>query len=215
MNEMLTTVIRFFQDGGVFMYPILVVLAIGLAITLERWVHLTIAKTKNRQMIAKLMPLVAKGDVSGASKLARDSSATVSRILLQGIDNYQSARRRDDFEAPMDESIMEAIPRLEKRTHYLAMFANIATLLGLLGTIIGLIKAFTAVAQVDPSMKAEILSTSMSVAMNTTAFGLIVAIPLLFFYTVLQTKTTEIVDSLEMTVVKFVNHLSRVKNASQ
>jgi biopolymer transport protein ExbB/TolQ len=166
-------------------------------------------------MIAKLMPLVAKGDVAGASKLAKGSSATVSRILLQGMENYQSARRRDDFEAPMDESIMEAIPRLEKRTHYLAMFANIATLLGLLGTIIGLIKAFTAVAQVDPSMKAEILSTSISVAMNTTAFGLIVAIPLLFFYTVLQTKTTEIVDSLEMTVVKFVNHLSRVKNAAQ
>ncbi|MCP4391597.1 MAG: MotA/TolQ/ExbB proton channel family protein, partial [Gammaproteobacteria bacterium] len=167
------------------------------------------------RMIAKLMPLVAKGEVASASKLAQDSTATVSRILLQGMEHYKSARRRDDFEAAMDESIMEAIPRLEKRTHYLAMFANIATLLGLLGTIIGLIKAFTAVAQVDPSMKAEILSTSISVAMNTTAFGLIVAIPLLFFYTVLQTKTTEIVDSLEMTVVKFVNHLSRVKNNSQ
>jgi biopolymer transport protein ExbB len=215
MNEMFTTVIKFFQDGGAFMYPILLVLAIGLAITLERWFHLTIAKTKNRRMIAKLMPLVAKGDVVGASKMAKSSSATVSPILLHGLEKYQKARRRDDFEAPMDESIMEAIPRLEKRTHYLAMFANIATLLGLLGTIIGLIKAFTAVAQVDPSMKAEILSTSISVAMNTTAFGLIVAIPLLFFYTVLQTKTTEIVDSLEMTVVKFVNHLSRTKNASQ
>ncbi len=212
MNETFTTIIKFWQDGGPFMVPILIVLAIGLAITLERWMHLSMAKAKNRRMIAKLMPLVEKGDVNGASKLAKESSATVSRILLQGIQHYQSARRRDDFEAAMDESIMEAIPRLEKRTHYLAMFANIATLLGLLGTIIGLIKAFTAVAQVDPSMKAEILSTSISVAMNTTAFGLIVAIPLLFFYTVLQTKTTEIVDSLEMTVVKFVNHLSRVKN---
>jgi biopolymer transport protein ExbB len=76
---------------------------------------------------------------------------------------------------------MEVIPRLEKRTHYLAMFANIATLLGLLGTILGSIDAFTAVAAVDPSQKAAILSTSISVAMNTTAFGLIVAIPLLFF----------------------------------
>jgi biopolymer transport protein ExbB/TolQ len=161
MNEMLITVIRFFQDGGPFMYPILIVLAIGLAITVERWLHLTVAKTKNRHMIAKLMPLVAKGEVNSASQLASKSSATVSRILLQGIEHYKSARRRDDFEAAMDESIMEAIPRLEKRTHYLAMFANIATLLGLLGTIIGLIKAFTAVAQVDPSMKAEILSTSL------------------------------------------------------
>jgi biopolymer transport protein ExbB len=215
MNDMLTTVIRFFQDGGAFMYPILVVLAIGLAITVERWLHLSVAKSNNRRMIARLMPLMEKGDVANAGKLARESNATVSRILLQGIEHYKSARRRDDFEAAMDESIMEAIPRLEKRTHYLAMFANIATLLGLLGTIIGLIKAFTAVAQVDPSMKAEILSTSISVAMNTTAFGLIVAIPLLFFYTVLQTKTTEIVDSLEMTVVKFVNVLSRVKNNAE
>jgi biopolymer transport protein ExbB len=215
MKDMLTTVIRFFQDGGPFMYPILIVLAIGVAITVERWLHLSVARSKNRRMIARLMPLMEKGEVANAGKLARESNATVSRILLQGIEHYKSARRRDDFEAAMDESIMEAIPRLEKRTHYLAMFANIATLLGLLGTIIGLIKAFTAVAQVDPSMKAEILSTSISVAMNTTAFGLIVAIPLLFFYTVLQTKTTEIVDSLEMTVVKFVNLLSRVKNNAE
>jgi len=197
------------------MYPILAVLAIGLAITLDRYWHLSFASIKNRRMMSKLMPLMEKGEMNGALKIAKDSSATVSKILVQGMGQFSSARRRDDFEAAMEESIMEAIPRLEKRTHYLAMFANIATLLGLLGTIIGLIKAFTAVAQVDPSLKAEILSTSISVAMNTTAFGLIVAIPLLLFYTLLQTKTTEIIDSLEMTTVKFVNHLSRVKNANQ
>jgi biopolymer transport protein ExbB len=215
MNATLNTIISFFQSGGAFMYPILAVLAIGIAISIERYMHLTMAKGKNRRMISKLMPLMEKGDMQAALKIAKGSTATVSKILMQGIEHYQAARRRDDFEAAMEESIMEAIPRLEKRTHYLAMFANIATLLGLLGTIIGLIRAFTAVAQVDPSLKAEILSTSISVAMNTTAFGLIVAIPLLLFYTVLQTKTTEIIDSLEMTVVKFVNHLSRVKNATQ
>jgi biopolymer transport protein ExbB/TolQ len=196
------------------MYPILAVLAIGLAITFERYFYLSLTKTKNRRMIAKLLPLLEKGEINSAVSTAKKSTSTVSTILLQGAQNFKSARRRDDFEAAMEESMMETIPRLEKRTHYLAMFANIATLLGLLGTIIGLIKAFTAVAQVDPSMKAEILSTSISVAMNTTAFGLIVAIPLLLFYTVLQTKTTTIIDSLEMTVVKFVNHLSRVKNAT-
>ena len=211
---MLNTLIQFFQSGGPFMYPILAVLAIGLAITLERYFYLSLAKTKNRRMIAKLLPLLEKGEMNSAVNTAKKSTSTVSTILLQGAENFKTARRRDDFEAAMEESMMEAIPRLEKRTHYLAMFANIATLLGLLGTIIGLIKAFTAVAQVDPSMKAEILSTSISVAMNTTAFGLIVAIPLLLFYTVLQTKTTTIIDSLEMTVVKFVNHLSRVKNAT-
>ncbi len=214
MNAMLNTLIQFFQSGGPFMYPILAVLAIGLAITLERFFYLGVSKMRNRRMIAKLLPLLEKGEMNSAINMARKSASTVSAILLQGAENFKSARRRDDFEAAMEESIMEAIPRLEKRTHYLAMFANIATLLGLLGTIIGLIKAFTAVAQVDPSMKAEILSTSISVAMNTTAFGLIVAIPLLLFYTILQTKTTTIIDSLEMTVVKFVNHLSRAKGAS-
>ena len=100
---------------------------------------------------------------------------------------------------------MEVIPQLEKRTHYLATFANIATLLGLLGTIIGLIQAFTAVCGANPAEKADLLSASISVAMNTTAFGLIVAIPLLLMHTVLQTKTVELVDSLEMASVKFLN----------
>lgn len=215
MNATINTMINFFQSGGAFMYPILAVFAIGLAITIERYLHLTFAKGRNRRMIAKLMPLMEKGDMNAAMNVAQGSKATVSKIFMQGMESFSVARRRDDFEAAMEESILEAIPRLEKRTHYLAMFANIATLLGLLGTIIGLIKAFTAVAQVDPGLKAEILSTSISVAMNTTAFGLMVAIPLLLCYTVLQTKTTEIIDSLEMTMVKFVNQMTRAKNTSQ
>ena len=100
---------------------------------------------------------------------------------------------------------MEVMPRLEKRTHYLATFANIATLLGLLGTIIGLIKAFTAVAAANPAEKADLLSASISVAMNTTAFGLMAAIPLLLVHALLQTKTNGLVDSLEMASVKFLN----------
>ena len=159
--------------------------------------------------------MLEKGEMNSVIKLTKESNSTVSKILAQGLNNFKNARRRDDIEASMEESIMEAIPRLEKRTHYLALFANIATLLGLLGTIIGLIKAFTAVAQVDPSLKAEILSTSISVAMNTTAFGLMVAIPLLIFYTLLQTKTTEIIDSLEMATVRFTNHLAKFKSSGQ
>ena len=102
---------------------------------------------------------------------------------------------------------MEALPKLEKRTPYLATLANVATLLGLLGTIIGLIAAFTAVADAAPTEKASMLSSSISVAMNTTAFGLISAIPLLLLHAVLQTKTTEIVDSFEMASVKVLNSL--------
>jgi biopolymer transport protein ExbB len=129
----------------------------------------------------------------------------VGSALNYGLARVRTAGRRDDIEKAMEESLMEIMPRLEKRTHYLATFANIATLLGLLGTIIGLIQAFTAVAGANPADKADLLSASISVAMNTTAFGLMVAIPLLLAHTLLQTKTTEIVDSLEMAAVKFLN----------
>ena len=100
---------------------------------------------------------------------------------------------------------MESVPRLEKRTGYLSTLANVATLLGLLGTIIGLIAAFTAVADADPAQKATLLSQSISVAMNTTAFGLISAIPLLLLHAWLQTKTSQIVESLDVIAVRLVN----------
>ncbi len=209
---MFTTLVDFFQKGGPFMYPILLVLAIGIAIAIERYIYLSVAKKKNRSQLKKLMPLLQQGDFQQAYTETTKNKTAIGQMLSMGLSRFKSASSRDDIESAMEESMMETIPRLEKRTHYLAMFANIATLLGLLGTIIGLIKAFTAVAQVDPSMKAEILSTSISVAMNTTAFGLIVAIPLIFFYTVLQTKTTEITDSLEMATVKFVNLIMQRKN---
>ncbi len=209
---MYASVVGFFQDGGVFMYPIMVVLAIGLAISVERYIYLTGAKRANRKQLRQLLPLLQNGEFKQAYTLAGQSHHTVNRMLSQGLARFNSANNRDDIEAAMEESMLEAIPHLERRTHYLAMLANIATLLGLLGTIIGLIKAFTAVAAVDPSLKAEILSTSISVAMNTTAFGLMVAIPLLLFFTVLQAKTTQVVDSLEMAILKFANLMMQRKN---
>ena len=208
---MYTVLVDFFQKGGAFMYPILLVFAIGVAIAIERYMYLTYARRNNRKALVKLMPVLESGDFQQAYSMTSQYKSTVSQMLSQGLARLRTASNRDDIEMAMEETMMETIPRLEKRTHYLAMFANIATLLGLLGTIIGLIKAFTAVAQVDPSMKAEILSSSISVAMNTTAFGLIVAIPLIFIYTVMQTKTTEVVDSLEMATVKFANLLVRRK----
>ena len=137
--------------------------------------------------------------------LSNRSKSDISKVLMYGLSRIKGARRREDIETAMEEGLMEITPRLEKRTHYLSMFANIATLLGLLGTVSGLIQAFTAVAQANPSEKAELLSASISIAMNATAFGLTTAIPLLLAYTILQTKTTELVDSLEMASVKFIN----------
>jgi biopolymer transport protein ExbB/TolQ len=136
---------------------------------------------------------------------AGSSRAAIARIALAAIETMQTSPRRDDIQSAMQEGILETVPRLSKRTNYLSVLANIATLLGLLGTIIGLIAAFTAVAQADPAEKATLLSESISVAMNTTAFGLMVAIPLLLIHSLLQNKTVAIVDSIEMAGLKFLN----------
>ncbi|WP_200821257.1 MotA/TolQ/ExbB proton channel family protein [Oceanicoccus sp. KOV_DT_Chl] len=205
--EFLSAIIRFFQTGGPFMYPIAIVLVIGLAISIERWLVLTVAKTSNKKAFEALLPALKKGDFRSIVDEANRSTVPMARIIGAGVARFTNSNRRDDVEYAMEEGILEALPKLEKRTPYLATLANISTLLGLLGTIIGLIAAFTAVANAEPTEKAAMLSSSISVAMNTTAFGLIAAIPLLLLHSLLQTKTAEIVDSLEMAGVKVLNTL--------
>jgi len=206
--QALDTIVRFFQDGGVFMYPLIVIFAIGIAIAIERYIYLSGARMSNRRTWNNIIPLLLERDYDQAIAITNNGKNAISRILSYGLSRLKSAADRSEVEMAMEESLMENLPRLEKRTHYLATLANIATLLGLLGTIIGLIQAFTAVANVDAAEKADLLSASISVAMNTTAFGLIVAIPLLLIHALLQTKTTEMVDSLEMASVKFLNTVS-------
>lgn len=196
---------RFFHEGGVFLYPIAVVLAIGMAISLERWLYLSREKIRNTKTFESFLHLLRTNDMEKMQLFTRDHTAPVSRIIGCGLDMMCVSRLRADIENAMGEGLLEAMPRLEVRTGYLAVLANIATLLGLLGTIIGLIMAFTAVADADPADKSRLLSQSISVAMYTTAFGLIAAIPLLLIHAVLQNKTAAIVRSIEMSAAKFLN----------
>jgi biopolymer transport protein ExbB/TolQ len=209
--EFWNNVVRFFQGGGEFMFPIAVVLVAGLSIAVERWLYLTRVSVRNRRLWNSIVPLLQQGNFRQAVQLTSNSDSAIGQIMNYGLARVQSARRRDDVEKAMEESLMEVVPKLEKRTHYIATFANLSTLLGLLGTVIGLINAFSAVATVNPAEKANLLSASISVAMNCTAFGLMSAVPLLFIHAFLQTKTTELVDSLEMASVKFLNAITERK----
>ena len=202
------TIFGFIQAGGAFMYPILIVFAVGGAIAVERAVVLAATRGKNRKMWDQLHPVMVEGNFDQAREMTSEDSSYISQLLGMGLAREGTVRRRDDIEIAMEESMMEIIPQLEKRTPYVALFANISTLLGLLGTIMGLIEAFTAVANANPAEKADLLSASISVAMNTTAFGLMAAIPLLIVHTYLTSKTGEIVDSLEMASVKTLNIIS-------
>jgi biopolymer transport protein ExbB len=203
------SIVRFFVSGGVFMYPILLVFAVGLAIAVERYVTLTLVTNKNQVVWDKVQPLLARGEFDEARQMTSEDASTISQVLNMGLSLQGAVRRREDVEIAMEESMMEIVPRLEKRTPYVALTSSIATLLGLLGTIMGLIQAFTAVANANPAEKADLLSASISVAMNTTAFGLMVAIPLLIMHAILTSKTGDIVDSLEMATVKALNVFSK------
>jgi biopolymer transport protein ExbB/TolQ len=200
-----TTVVGFFQDGGPFMYPIAIVLAIGVAIALERFFYLSNQTRVNRRDFDRILSLMKARKIGELTDVINKSQSAIGRIAADGVNRQSSSRRRTDIEYAMEEGLLEVLPNIERRTPYLATFANIATLLGLLGTIIGLIAAFTAVANADPAEKATLLSQSISIAMNTTAFGLMAAIPLLLIHSMLQSKTSAIVESLEIAVVKFVN----------
>ena len=204
------TAVKFFQDCGLFIYPSLLIMSLGLAIAIERLVFLGRARAQNRALWDKVLPMLQGGRFKEVQSVTEKSDAAIGKIVNNGLVRLQSARRREDIDAAMEEGMMEIVPRLEKRTHYIATFANVITLVGLLGTIMGLIKGFTAVAQVNPAEKAEMLSASISIAMNNTAFALMVAIPFLLIHSFLQSRASEIVDSMEAAKITFLNLVQRL-----
>lgn len=206
--DFIYSMVGFFVTGGPFMYPILIVFAVGAAIAVERYITLTGVTIRNQSVWNKVQPALMNGDFDAARELTSKDDSAIAQLLSMGLARQGAVRRREDIEIAMEESMMEIIPQLEKRTPYVALASSIATLLGLLGTIMGLIQAFTAVANANPAEKADLLSASISVAMNTTAFGLMVAIPLLITHTILTAKCGEIIDSLEMASVKALNVIS-------
>jgi biopolymer transport protein ExbB len=153
-------------------------------------------------------PALASGDFDKARELTSKDESAIARLLSMGLALQGAVRRRDDVKTAMQERMTEIMPQLEKRTHYLATLANVATLLGLLGTVSGLISAFAAVATVNPAEKANLLSASISEAMNCTAFGLVTAVPFLVIHALLQTKTTQLIESLESVSIKFLTALT-------
>ncbi len=125
--ETIEPIIRFFQEGGLFMYPILIIFAGGLAIAIERYVYLSIATGSNKRTWKKILPHLNEGDFRSAQDAANNSKTAIGTMLTYGLARARTARRRDDIEIAMEEGLMEAIPRMEKRTHYLSTLANIAT----------------------------------------------------------------------------------------
>lgn len=208
---------KFLIAGGFWVIPIMLVGVLGMAITIERFIKLKRAETSNRKMWDQLQPILHSGDFDKAREMTYEDKSYVSQLVNVGLELQGTVRRREDLEIAMDEVMMSIVPQLEKRTPYTALFANLATLLGLLGTIMGLISAFEAVASAAPSEKSALLSASISEAMSCTAFGLIVAMPMLAANLYLNLKASNIIDGLEMASLKTVNTIASFnsKNRNQ
>jgi biopolymer transport protein ExbB len=192
------------------MYIILLVLVAGVAIMIERALYILV---KNRidtnAFVNRLLEFIQRDNIRSAIEFCSVSTAVLPRITRAGLE--EAGKSPAEIQNAFELAAMREIPKLEKRTQYLSTIANIATLLGLLGTIFGLISSFQAVATADASMKASLLSGGISQAMNTTAFGLIVAIPCMLAYSIIQEKTNSLIDEINQNVARVYKRLIAVK----
>src|SRR4026208_1415469 len=162
----MSSIVKFFQDGGFFLYPLVIIFVVGVAIAIERWIYLTKETIKNRNLWDDVAPHLGAGNFKQAIALANNSTAQIGTVLKYGLARLATARRRDDIQQAMEESLPEIVPRLAKRKHSLRPLANVGMLIGLLGTIVALIHAFGAVSQANPAEKASLLAAAISEAMN-------------------------------------------------
>ncbi len=201
---------KFFREGGPAMPFILFFFAVGLVIFIERLIFLFgIASAKPEALMAKIATLIRKGSIEGAIATTSEERSPLAKIIEAALRNYKGTER--DIQNAVDEMALAELPRINARIGYLGMLANVSTMVGLLGTIFGLIAAFAAVAAADPEQKGVLLANGISMAMNTTAFGLIAAIPMLIAHSVLTAKADGLVDDIDRYSVMVMNMLAQAR----
>jgi biopolymer transport protein ExbB len=207
--DYLSGAIKFIAAGGIWVIPIIVVGVVGLGVVIERYWVFSRAIRAHRRTWEQVQPALHEGDFDKAREITRDDKSALATLINVGVENQGVVRRRNDIELAMEEVMQSIVPQFQKRVSYLALFANLATLAGLFGTIVGLIGAFAAVATAAPSEKSALLSLSISEAMSCTATGLLIAMPMLTFSLLLNTKASQIIAGLEITALKTINMIVR------
>ena len=202
---MFSTLWHQYQQGGWAMWLILFWLVCSIAVIVERTVFLFGASINKDVFVATMQKCILAGDVAKAVKMCSAANAPLARIVQAGL--VKVNRPDEEVQAGMDEAALREMPSINRRTGFLALFANLAMLCGLFGTIVGLIRAFGAVGgeSVDPSQKARILAEGIAEAMNCTAFGLISAIVALMGFAFLNGKTQGMEDDINEASVRVLN----------
>ena len=206
--EIVEFLVANFKSGGIFMYGILLVLVVGTAIVVERTLALVVRDRVNaRALWREIEKLIDRDKLADALQRAAATDAPLARVLAAGLSHAHRGEPAAAIERGIEEMMREVLPQLEKRIHYLYTLSNVATLVGLLGTVVGLITAFTAVSLADPAQKAALLATGISLALNNTAFGLMVAILLMLAYSYMQSRAARIGDEIDEFSLRLVNRL--------
>ena len=200
--------IQAFQEGGVMMYAILILGVAALMITFERIVALYFKVNLNKEHFFKnLTAHLLKGDLQGMVQLCDQNPAPLSKVVKTCLIRLLNKGNDADIQAALDEGAISEVPKLEKRIGFLAVIGNVATLLGLLGTITGLIRSFAAVADADAATKAAALTKGIAEAMHCTAFGLIVAVPSVLIYSILQNRAQHLIDDINEISIRTFNFI--------
>lgn len=199
----------FMNEGGIFMWVILAVWAVGIAIALERVKALFAYDVDGGALMNMVKKHVLTNEVAKAIQACSESKGLLPMVLRSGL--KRANQTKEQIQDAIEGALLEVVPKVEKRMGYLGLVANVSTLIGLLGTIQGLIESFSAVATADPSSKAKLLALGISKAMNTTALGLVAAISVMVIHSILSSKQEKILSELEENSVKLVDLLGTKK----
>lgn len=207
MNEF-AAIATFFKEGGSFMYFMLATAVVAIAIAVERFLMISRASGLNSsRMIEDLVKAVGQGDLNGARNMARLSNAPAAQVAsaILGVQDPDVSR----MQAAADDAATLAMPPLSRRLPHLNVLANVATLLGLLGTISGLIVAFSAVGAADPAQRSAFMAKGISTALNATAFGLMIAIPTLILQGLLVGMVERVAEQVDEMSIRLTHAISQ------
>jgi len=203
----------FMSEGGAFMWVILALWIFGLIITADRVKALYKYDLDGTEFMSKIKQLVLTNKVYEAIGLCTNTTSLLPKVIRCGL--KRANQSRENIQDAIEAGILENIPKIETRMNYLSLVANVSTLFGLLGTIVGLIESFSAVATADPSTKAKLLALGISKAMNTTALGLLSAISIMVIHTILTNKGEKIIAEIDEHSHKIVDLLNSKKLVPQ
>lgn len=210
VTSIFNSIAIFMQSGGVFMWFIFIIWGFGIAVAIERFFKLTRKfDVDGPTFMNEIQRYVLAKDIQGAIRICSNTTAVLARVLKSGL--KRASHGETGIQNAVDATALEVIPKVEKRLGFLQLVANISTLLGLLGTIQGLIQSFSAVSAADPAQKSEVLAKGISVAMNTTFLGLLAAITVMVMHSYLSSRAEKIVGEVDEYSVKLIDLLTTKK----